>query len=157
MTARSRTALKAFFERGDKPTQTQFSDLIDSMYNETDDGSAGMPYTLAVLTINQSGTSNPTLTTIYNNSGHTFTATRSSDGRYVLNVSGSPDLAKAVASIENGGAFFYVHTGIQQDSNTSYGIWTDYFDYQGGFGPINTWFAADSLLTDGRITIKFFP
>lgn len=30
MTARSKTDIKAFFERGDKPTQAQFEDLIDS-------------------------------------------------------------------------------------------------------------------------------
>lgn len=30
MTARSKTAIKAFFETGDVPTQTQFGDLIDS-------------------------------------------------------------------------------------------------------------------------------
>jgi hypothetical protein len=30
MTARTKTALKAFFETGDVPTETQFSDLIDT-------------------------------------------------------------------------------------------------------------------------------
>lgn len=32
-----RAALKAFFETGDKPTQTQFADLIDSLFNFIDD------------------------------------------------------------------------------------------------------------------------
>lgn len=38
MTALSRAALKAFFETGDKPTEAQFSDLIDSVPNLVDDG-----------------------------------------------------------------------------------------------------------------------
>lgn len=37
MTIRSRTTLKTYFETGDKPSATQFSDLIDSCYNKTDD------------------------------------------------------------------------------------------------------------------------
>lgn len=38
MTQRSRSALKAFFETGDKPTEAQFADLIDSCPNFVDDG-----------------------------------------------------------------------------------------------------------------------
>ena len=33
----SRTALKAYFETGDKPTEAQYIDLIDSMFNFNDD------------------------------------------------------------------------------------------------------------------------
>jgi hypothetical protein len=33
----TRTTLKTYFETGDKPTQTQFESLIDSMQNITDD------------------------------------------------------------------------------------------------------------------------
>ena len=33
MTARVKSSIKAFFETGDKPTQTQFEDLIDSYQN----------------------------------------------------------------------------------------------------------------------------
>ena len=41
MTQRSRAALKAFFETGDKPTQQQFADLIDSLFSLTDDTPIG--------------------------------------------------------------------------------------------------------------------
>ncbi len=34
---RTRASLKAFFETGDKPTEAQFSDLIDSLFNLVDD------------------------------------------------------------------------------------------------------------------------
>lgn len=34
----SRSILKSFFEKGDKPTQQQFGTLIDSVINRTDDG-----------------------------------------------------------------------------------------------------------------------
>lgn len=37
MSAESRAVLKAFFETGDKPTQDEFADLIDSFFNLTDD------------------------------------------------------------------------------------------------------------------------
>lgn len=39
MAQRNRTTLKGFFETGDKPTEEQFSDLIDSNLNKTDDTS----------------------------------------------------------------------------------------------------------------------
>jgi len=38
MAQRDRTTLKTFFETGDKPTQDQFGDLIDSCLNPSDDG-----------------------------------------------------------------------------------------------------------------------
>lgn len=38
MAQRNRTTLKTFFETGDFPTESQFGDLIDSCYNENDDG-----------------------------------------------------------------------------------------------------------------------
>lgn len=37
MAEQTRTVLKSYFETGDYPTQTNFSDLIDSVYNKTDD------------------------------------------------------------------------------------------------------------------------
>ena len=37
MAARTRAQLKAYFENGDKPTQAEFADLIDSFPNLTDD------------------------------------------------------------------------------------------------------------------------
>jgi hypothetical protein len=40
-----RAALKQFFETGDQPTQAQFEDLIDSIYNLTDDGAVTNPLT----------------------------------------------------------------------------------------------------------------
>ena len=40
MGAISKAALKAFFETGDKPTQAQFADFIDSYNNTVDNGAA---------------------------------------------------------------------------------------------------------------------
>jgi len=37
MAQKNRTTLKSYFETGDKPTQSQFEDLIDSSVNNTDD------------------------------------------------------------------------------------------------------------------------
>ncbi len=37
-----RAALKAYFETGDIPTQAEFIDLIDSLYNFTDDDASGI-------------------------------------------------------------------------------------------------------------------
>jgi hypothetical protein len=37
-TERNRVTLRSWFETGDKPTQSQFEDLIESMYNFQDDG-----------------------------------------------------------------------------------------------------------------------
>ncbi len=37
MAKKNRTTLKTYFETGDKPTQSQFADLIDSSHNQTDD------------------------------------------------------------------------------------------------------------------------
>jgi hypothetical protein len=38
----NRAVLKSFFETGDKPTEAQFSDTIDSALNMTDDGDAAV-------------------------------------------------------------------------------------------------------------------
>lgn len=38
MTSRSRTLLKSYFESGDKPTETNFADKIDSFYHRDDLG-----------------------------------------------------------------------------------------------------------------------
>lgn len=41
MSIKNRATLKTYFETGDKPTQSQFSDLIDSAYNQVDDPDLG--------------------------------------------------------------------------------------------------------------------
>lgn len=46
MAQKNRTDLKAFFETGDKPTQSQFADLIDSFYNIDEDDSGWQVATL---------------------------------------------------------------------------------------------------------------
>lgn len=50
-----RTALKAYFETGDIPTEAQFIDLIDSLFNFTDNGSP------VLLTTNQTVVGEKTL------------------------------------------------------------------------------------------------
>lgn len=42
MTARSKSEIKAFFETGDRPTQTQFSDLVDSYIDTSAAGTVGL-------------------------------------------------------------------------------------------------------------------
>jgi len=49
MSAEGRTALKAYFETGDKPTQAQFENLIDSFVNKTDD----VPFISTVLNLTE--------------------------------------------------------------------------------------------------------
>ena len=41
MASQTKDILKSYFETGDKPTQQQFADLIDSMFNKTDDMLSG--------------------------------------------------------------------------------------------------------------------
>lgn len=50
MAEQTRTILKSWFETGDKPTEQQFADLIDSMLNLQDDGGAKVRQLLEVLT-----------------------------------------------------------------------------------------------------------
>lgn len=51
MTTRSKTVLKTYFETGDKPTQTQFADLIDSLAHVSEVG--GTPATFPTDTIDE--------------------------------------------------------------------------------------------------------
>ena len=44
---KTRTQLKAYFETGDKPTQSQFADLVESNVNITDDSTINGKLTLA--------------------------------------------------------------------------------------------------------------
>lgn len=77
MAQQNRTVLKGYFETGDKPTEAQFIDLIDSAVNITDDGGA-----LSVGTVGQ---------VPYMNSGGTdfdYSALFRFDGTD-LNISGS--------------------------------------------------------------------
>ena len=41
MTARDKTTIKSYFERGDKPTQAQFADLVDSYIDTVSAGAVG--------------------------------------------------------------------------------------------------------------------
>lgn len=50
MAEQNRTTLKGWFETGDKPTEQQFADLIDSMLNLQDDGGAKVRQLLEALT-----------------------------------------------------------------------------------------------------------
>jgi len=50
MAERSRTTLKNYFNTGDKPTEAQFADLIDSFLSLADDGGAKIRALLELLT-----------------------------------------------------------------------------------------------------------
>ena len=49
MSQKTRAALKAYFETGSKPTQEQFADLIDSVFNLTNDAGAKVKQLLEAL------------------------------------------------------------------------------------------------------------
>ena len=66
-----KTTLKTYFETGDKPTESQFEDLIDSLAHTNDVGGGGGSTSISVATLNHStvsafvryiGDSIPTLT-----------------------------------------------------------------------------------------------
>jgi len=62
--ASTRTVLKAWFETGDKPTQAQFEELIDSIYNLTDDDISdinGSIQSISGLIVDNTDPSNPTV------------------------------------------------------------------------------------------------
>lgn len=61
----TRTTLKTFFETGDKPTQSQFEDLINSCTNITDDGGTLIYFVGKSGTYADNGTARPG-NTIYN-------------------------------------------------------------------------------------------
>jgi len=52
MSERSRAILKSYFETGDKPTQAQFVDLIDSLFSLQEDGGAKVKLLLEALQLN---------------------------------------------------------------------------------------------------------
>ena len=49
MAQQTRTTLKGYFETGEKPTQQQFADFIDSVFNLDDDGGARVKQMLELL------------------------------------------------------------------------------------------------------------
>ena len=81
----------------------------------------GVGYTDISFFFNQSGTSNPVLTSLHNNAGATLTATRVDVGQYTITAS-SPifDVAKSVPS--NGGDQKYKNNIIGPDG-TNYGFY----------------------------------
>lgn len=50
MAQRTRAILKSYFETGDKPTESQFSDFIESVFNIVDDGGIKVKQLLELLT-----------------------------------------------------------------------------------------------------------
>lgn len=65
MSQRTRAALKAFFETGDKPTQSQFGDFIDSAPNYSDNGAPISRVYFEYTNQATTGTSLEILTTTY--------------------------------------------------------------------------------------------
>jgi len=76
MAIKTPTELKAYFETGDIPTQTQFEDLIDSTYKG---------YKVYTAILSQSGTSDPTSIVLENTLGFTPTYQYSDVGEYRIN------------------------------------------------------------------------
>ena len=54
MAKQSRTTLKTYFNRGDKPTEDQFSDTIDSFLNLSVTGTEALTGSLTLNTVSQS-------------------------------------------------------------------------------------------------------
>ena len=56
MAIRSRNVLKAWFEDGDFPTGTQFSDFFDSFFHKSEDASAVIAWIAAPASASATGT-----------------------------------------------------------------------------------------------------
>lgn len=105
MAQRNRTTLKTYFNTGDTPTETQFSDLIDSAYNPTDDG--------AVLPI-------ATTTTLGGVIADGATITVGVDGTISAVTGGSGDVTgPASATAENVAVFDGITGKIIKDSGVT--------------------------------------
>lgn len=72
--------LKAYFQTGDKPTQTEFENLIDSTYRG---------YKVYTALLNQTGTDAPVATVLENTLGGTVVWTRFSIGEYRGTLAGA--------------------------------------------------------------------
>lgn len=81
MAIKTATELKAYFETGDKPTQSQFEDLIDTLFSAVPD------YKVYRALISQSGVGAPTATVLENTLGNII-YTYDSAGQYIGTLTG---------------------------------------------------------------------
>lgn len=92
MSQQNRTTLKTYFETGDKPTESQFSNLVDSCFNLVDD--------------------------IINNSDTLFVSPNGNDSTAVKGNSLRPYLTiNAAKTAALAGNLIYVHPGIYNEKN----------------------------------------
>ncbi len=89
MSQTTRNIIKTYFETGDRPTQQQFIDWLDSILWYDDPK-------IYVALISQSGTSAPVATVIKNTFSGTPVWSRASVGSYILTLTGEFTLNKSV-------------------------------------------------------------
>jgi hypothetical protein len=141
MSAESRATLYSYFETADTPSQAEFANLIDSFYSLISD------FKILFGTIDQSGTSAPTLTVFFNSLGFTPTFSYSSAGNYIMTSVGNLDVAKTVIFISTDQGSKYTPPVYSDTSPDSYEI--DSLD--------NTGSAADDLLNNNSFLIIQIP
>ena len=89
MSELGRTALKRYFQTGDIPTESEFSDLIDSMVNKTDDA---VPKIYRAI-LNQSALNAPVATVLHNDFTQSLTWSYNDEGDYRLTANSAVFLA----------------------------------------------------------------
>lgn len=131
----TKAALKAYFETGDFPTQTQFGNLIDTLY----------PYEkYSVLTL-QSSTNAPTVRVLDNTLGGTVAWTYVSAGKYRATLAGVFTADKT---------FFVVHNSVLDQRTTVYwesanAFIVEVFTFAGA--------AANDRITDMSLEVRVYP
>lgn len=141
MAAESRTTLKAYFQTGDTPTQAQFANLIDSFYSLVSD------FQLLFGTIDQSGTSAPTVNVMFNSLGFTPTYNYLGVGSYTIESTGNLDDAKVIFFISTGQASRYTPVIYVDSSPDTFALET--FD--------NSFANANGLLDKNAFLILKIP
>lgn len=104
----------------------EIKDSVNSLYDKT---------VTACLLVNQSGTGNPVITTVFNDTGLTFSASRTGVGTYLIQPSVPPALNKTMCI-----------GGVTPD----FGVY-----YDGTFININT--VSDNALGDYNIKLEIYP
>ena len=109
--------LKSYFETGDVPTQNQFIDLVDTIF----DGLSTRPKVYRAL-LSQSGSSAPTAFILANTLGGLPVLTRSGAGVYFITLNGAFTLSKTsivTGSTFNQGTANFFNANTPQETITS--------------------------------------
>lgn len=145
MTAQNRATLKSYFETGDKPTQSQFADLIDSFFLVSGDAFDNVTInnpTVSAGTFNRPVLDVPTVSAgVFN--GPTINNVTASAGTFASpSLTGTPVTVTAAAS--NSGSQIANTAWVQQEIGST--AWTTY---------VPTITAASGTLTTASATGRY--